>query len=407
VLAISTGDTTIYSKAGDLVSVSAKMPEDASIKFGYWNAFPSGVLDPENIRNPNPSFEMPETDVVLKAIFARQEIIDGKIIVIADIIEDTNTDDWVPTTTGDAEIEALRDQNGITISAAKLDDESFAAFETDVSPNANQNDSIVIGYEIPDSGVWRLYLNIPGIPYAEGYFVELKPCGEELEDVCEEKEQSIFAKVYNANGEVSISSITRTFSISDFKNEIGEAITESENLNKVTSMGFAKVGGDPEESTISISSLSFYMSELNSGGGGTEIACLAFDDVVITRWNNTFTVINNPLYTPEGYTTFSDFVWFRYNEEIGEGQSWSAGPNGEPIPPGVYRVEMKASDTKAALRSCDKTIESSSPPAKISGELLKRGDSEIYDIKGRRIANPIGNRVLIQKNKNGTGRRLP
>jgi hypothetical protein len=56
------------------------------------------------------------------------------------------------------------------------------------------------------------------------------------------------------------------------------------------------------------------------------------------RWNNTLTVINNPdLF--EGHTiNMNSIIWYRDSNEIGRGQSWSAGINGEHIPTGFYHI---------------------------------------------------------------------
>jgi hypothetical protein len=401
------GDNTSF-EAGEPVTVYADEPPD-SLVFGYWNVFPTGAIDYAERRNANLSFAMPETDITLKAVFLQKTVRGDSIIEIVNPLENTNVDDWVPTATEDAEIEATTKDGLVTITAIVFKD-GFAAFETDISPNTMGNVMIEVGY-VTD-GTWRLYLDIPGVPYAEGYFVELKPCGEEEGDECEEYEQpqAMWARIYHSGDEINLRSITRTFTLADFKNELGDIISAAE-AEKATGMSFAKFGAEPEESTISIISLRIYMSELNasdgdsssSGNGGSSSsgACISFDQIVKTRWGNTLTVINNPV--NNGGYNFTEFTWFRDGVKIGEGQSWSAGTNGSTIPTGTYIVEMKASES--TLRSCDKYIDI--PPEETSVELRKDGASEIYDIKGRRVINPTGNRVLIQKNKNGTGGKLP
>ncbi|MDR2887052.1 MAG: MBG domain-containing protein, partial [Bacteroidales bacterium] len=59
----------------------------------------------------------------------------------------------------------------------------------------------------------------------------------------------------------------------------------------------------------------------------------AFDALVLWRWDNTLTIINNP--ANNGGYTFSSYKWYRGATENGpwtnfaEGQSWSAGPSRE------------------------------------------------------------------------------
>jgi hypothetical protein len=149
------------------------------------------------------------------------------------------------------------------------------------------------------------------------------------------------------------------------------------------------------------------MSELNESGIAN---CIPFDQIVKTRWNTTLTVINNQ--KNNGDYTFTEFTWFRNGAELdNKDQSLYVGRGKTLDPNDVYRVELRAKGVEGKLYSCDSDIKLDNspppPPAKISGELLRDGAFEIYDIKGRRVINPTGNRVLIQKNKNGTGGRLP
>jgi len=60
-----------------------------------------------------------------------------------------------------------------------------------------------------------------------------------------------------------------------------------------------------------------------------DVEIVPFVQIVITRWNNTLTVINNP--ANNGGYTFVSYKWFRNGTQFATGQSWSAGENGERI----------------------------------------------------------------------------
>ncbi len=77
-----------------------------------------------------------------------------------------------------------------------------------------------------------------------------------------------------------------------------------------------------------------------------------FDEVVVTRWNNTLTVINNP--ANNGGYTFTSFKWFRNGHEIATGQSISAGSAGEWLNANdLYYVVLTANEYSGSLRSCE------------------------------------------------------
>ncbi len=64
---------------------------------------------------------------------------------------------------------------------------------------------------------------------------------------------------------------------------------------------------------------------------------LPFEQIVQQRWNNTLTVINNP--ENNGGFSFTSYKWYRNGEEIGTGQSWSAGADGKELNPSdLYQV---------------------------------------------------------------------
>jgi len=59
------------------------------------------------------------------------------------------------------------------------------------------------------------------------------------------------------------------------------------------------------------------------------VILVPFWQIVLMRWNNTLTVINNP--AGNGGFTFASYKWFRNSQQISTDQSWSAGANGETI----------------------------------------------------------------------------
>jgi hypothetical protein len=156
---------------------------------------------------------------------------------------------------------------------------------------------------------------------------------------------------------------------------------------------------------------------------------LPFDQIVQMRWNNTLTVINNP--ANNGGYTFVSYKWFRNGQQIGTGQSLSAGTNGEPLPAGEYYVEATTA-SGAIIRTCANSISVNrmeikaypnpvSPSqtlyidADIDEALLQGAVIEIYNFSGNRIAQlpvlgrltPIsinyatGNYIFIFKGKDG------
>lgn len=80
-----------------------------------------------------------------------------------------------------------------------------------------------------------------------------------------------------------------------------------------------------------------------------------FDQMVKTRWNNTFTVINNP--DNNGGYSFTSYKWYRNGQEISTEQSWSAGANGELLnTTDRYYVELTAHNFAGVLRTCESTV---------------------------------------------------
>jgi hypothetical protein len=83
--------------------------------------------------------------------------------------------------------------------------------------------------------------------------------------------------------------------------------------------------------------------------------CIPFDQVVIMRWNNTLTVINNP--ANNGGFKFTSFKWYRNDILISTGQSWCKNRNGEHISPDdEFYVELTAEGYAGVLRTCKSQI---------------------------------------------------
>jgi uncharacterized repeat protein (TIGR02543 family) len=79
----------------------------------------------------------------------------------------------------------------------------------------------------------------------------------------------------------------------------------------------------------------------------------SFDDVVITRWDNTMTVINNPL--NNGGFHFNTYQWHESPSGllVGDRQFYSAGQSGRPLNPGKeYYVVLTADEFEGELATC-------------------------------------------------------
>lgn len=77
-----------------------------------------------------------------------------------------------------------------------------------------------------------------------------------------------------------------------------------------------------------------------------------FEDIVVTRWNNTMTIINNP--ANNGGYKFRTFKWFKNGAEFAIGQSYSAGSQGERLSAtDRYYVEVTDDEFEGTLRSCE------------------------------------------------------
>ncbi|MCL2767050.1 MAG: T9SS type A sorting domain-containing protein, partial [Peptococcaceae bacterium] len=85
-----------------------------------------------------------------------------------------------------------------------------------------------------------------------------------------------------------------------------------------------------------------------------DVIIVPFFQIVIMRWNNTLTVINNP--ANNGGFTFVSYQWYRNGQMEGTDQSWSAGSQGELInPEDIFYVEAVTNDGRR-VRTTESTI---------------------------------------------------
>lgn len=162
-----------------------------------------------------------------------------------------------------------------------------------------------------------------------------------------------------------------------------------------------------------------------------------FNSVVITRWNNTLIVLNNP--ENNGGYRFTSYKWFRNGEAIGSGQSFSAGKDGEQLnATDKYYVELTSDQFAGTLRTCEGTpvLKSASVKvypnpvkanetvfveADVDEELLEGAHIEIYNISGTLVekvkvqgrltpvnikSSTAGTYVFVLKGKDGFSQNL-
>ena len=153
-------------------------------------------------------------------------------------------------------------------------------------------------------------------------------------------------------------------------------------INRFTIKIIAANGVDYEEYTLTI----FKM--------------IPFWKIVVMRWNNTLSIINNP--ANNGGFTFVTFRWFRDGQQFNTDQWWSAGADGEPINTEYeYYVEVVTTDGMM-IRTCPayitlRSMEVKVAPnpvsfgqiinieANIDDELIKDAVIEVYDAVGNYI----------------------
>ena len=124
---------------------------------------------------------------------------------------------------------------------------------------------------------------------------------------------------------------------------------------------------------------------------------IPFWNLVVMRWNNTMSIINNP--ENNGGYTFEQFRWFRDGELFCTDQWWSAGANGEKVRvEHEYYVEVTTTEGET-LRTCPnyvalRSMEVTANPnpvtfgntiyieADVEEELLKDAVIQIYNMTG-------------------------
>ena len=123
-----------------------------------------------------------------------------------------------------------------------------------------------------------------------------------------------------------------------------------------------------------------------------------FEQVVITRWDNTMTIINNPL--NNGGFHFRTYQWYELpniTQPISDQQFYSAGQNGRSLPNREYQVALTADEYEGVLYTCvgkpvlktQKSMLIYPNPVQINMELtvvideeLTEADIEIYNLSG-------------------------
>jgi hypothetical protein len=118
--------------------------------------------------------------------------------------------------------------------------------------------------------------------------------------------------------------------------------------------------------------------------------CIPFNLLIVKRWENTLSII-----TSEKNSTY---VWYRNDQQIGEGIFWSAGPNGEQIPAGFYSVELVAKDGDI-FKSCPEYIEYEQYSRASKTSELKNTNNATYDVLGRLVSRKTAHKVLLRKAK--------
>ncbi|WP_442795668.1 family 43 glycosylhydrolase [Pelobium manganitolerans] len=127
-----------------------------------------------------------------------------------------------------------------------------------------------------------------------------------------------------------------------------------------------------------------------------------FDDIVVTRWDNT--LLANANSNSNGEYSFVAYKWFKDDTEIGASQYYSAGAKKSDVLTGKYYVQLTTKDGQV-LRSWEKEI---TPPLakasmkvypnpsisgqvlsvqlKTDADLLDKTSIEIYDTSGRKMS---------------------
>jgi hypothetical protein len=117
-----------------------------------------------------------------------------------------------------------------------------------------------------------------------------------------------------------------------------------------------------------------------------------FETVAVQKWNNVL-FVNNNSQTNGGYE-FTDFKWFKNNEEAGYLQFYSAGPSSADTlnPSDIYKIVMQSADGtristcegKAKIKASAQTLKQTLTKQVLGiNEKSMNNDSKIYNIKGK------------------------
>ena len=126
-----------------------------------------------------------------------------------------------------------------------------------------------------------------------------------------------------------------------------------------------------------------------------------FEQIVVMRWNNRLTIIDNPL--NNGGYEFNSYQWYRNDTPISTEQSLTAGANGEELnETDIYYVEVTADNINGVMRTCKSSVKlrniniKAFPNPVASGQtlwieadmdddLLDGAIIEVYNISGMRV----------------------
>jgi len=115
-----------------------------------------------------------------------------------------------------------------------------------------------------------------------------------------------------------------------------------------------------------------------------DVIIVPFWQIVIMRWNNTLTVINNP--ANNGGFTFVSYQWYRNGQTEGTDQSWSAGSQGELInPEDIFYVEAVTNDGRL-VRTTESTIPLLIPEIKAFPNPVSVGQTLNIEISGHELS---------------------
>lgn len=99
---------------------------------------------------------------------------------------------------------------------------------------------------------------------------------------------------------------------------------------------------------------------------------IPFDDLVISRWNNTLVVINNP--ANNGGYRFISYKWYRNGEMVGTDQAYSAGSGNKLNSTDSYYVQV-TTDRGEVMRTCVANVTSVGMKVSVYPNMVAEGSS--------------------------------